>query len=91
MMDAQNHLGLRYISLVEVEIEETFMADLEIMHTGDVHCIIKILKVDIEMTLTVEETLVIILEVVRDIGIITMITGGTITEVKVMLGIELDH
>ena len=67
MMDTQNCLGLRHISLVEVEIkiEETFMADLEIMHTGDVHCIIKILEVGIEITLTVEETLVIVPEVVE--------------------------
>ena len=92
-MDAQSHLGLRYISPVEVEIkiEETFVADLEIMCTGDAHCTIKILEVDIEITLTVEETLVIILEVVRDIGIITMITGGIFTEGKVMIGIEVDH
>ena len=64
-MDAQNHLGLRYISLVEVEIkiEETFMADLEI---GDAQHTIKIIEVDIEIILTVEETLVIILEVVRE-------------------------
>ena len=67
------------------------MADLEITCTGDEHCTIKILEVDIEITLTVEETLVIMLEVVRDIGIITMITEGTITEVKVMIGIEVDH
>ena len=93
MKDAQKHLGLRYISPVEVEIkiEETFMADLEIMHTGDAHCIIKIVEVDIEITLTVEETFVIVPEVVRDTGIITMVTGGTITEVKVMIGIEVDH
>ena len=92
-MDAQNHLGLRYISLVEVEIkiEETFMADLEIMHTGDAHRTIKILEVGIEITLTVEETMVIIPEAFRDIGIVTTITGGTITEVKVMIGIEVDH
>ena len=92
-MDTQNQLGLRYISLVEVEIkvEETFMAGLEVMHTGDTHRIIKILEVDIEITLTVEGTLVTIPELVRDIGIITMITGGTITEVKVMIGIEVDH
>ena len=92
-MDAQNHLGLRYFSLVEVEIkiEETFTADLEITHTGDVWCTIKILEVDIEITLIVEEILVIILEAVRDIGIITTIIEGTITEVKVMIGIEVDH
>ena len=92
-MDDQNHFGLRYISPVEIEIkiEETFVADLEITCTGDAHCTIKILEVDIEITLTVEKTVVIIPEVVRDIGIITMITGGTITEVKIMIGIEVDH
>ena len=91
-MDAQNHLDLRYISLVEVEIkiEETFVAGLEITHTGDAHHIIKILGVDLEITLTVEGTLVTTPEVVRDIGIIMMITGGTITEFKVMIGIEVD-
>ena len=57
----------------------------------DVHHIIKTLEVDIEITLTVEEILAIIPEVVRYIGIITMITEGTLTEVKVMLGIEVDH
>ena len=33
----------------------------------------------------------IIPEVVTDTGIITMITGGTIIEVKVMIGIEVNH
>ena len=40
---------------------------------------------------TVEGILVIIPEVVRDIGIITMNTEGTITEVKVMIRIDVDH
>ena len=89
MMDAQNHLSLRYISLagVEIKTEGTFMVGLETMHTGDAHHIIKILDIDIEVTLTVEGILVIIPEVVRDIGIITKITKGTITEVKVMIEI----
>ena len=93
MMDVQNHLGLRYISLVEVEIKigETFMADLEVKCTGDACHTIKILEVDIGITLILEEILVIMIEVVRDIGIITMIIGGTTLEVKVMIGIEVDH
>ena len=92
-MDVQNHLSLKYISLAEVEfkIEGTFMVHLETMCTGNAHHIIKILEVDIEITLTVEGILVIIPEVVRDIGIITMITEGTFTEVKVTIGIEEDH
>ena len=61
------------------------------MHTGDISHTIKILEADLEITLIVEEILVIMLEVVRDIGIITMITGGTIIEVKIMIGIEVDH
>ena len=91
-MDAQNHLGLRYISPVEVEIkiEETFVADLEITHTGDVCHTIQILEVDVAITLIVQEILVTTVEVVRDIGII-MITEGTIIVVKVMIGIEVDQ
>ena len=41
--------------------------NLEIMHTWDICHTIKILEVDIEITLIVEEILVIRLEVVRDI------------------------
>ena len=73
------------------KIEESFMADLEIMHTGDICRTVKILEVDIEINIIVEEILVIILEAVRDIGIITMITGEAIIEVKGMIGIEVDH
>ena len=82
MMEVQNHLSLRYISLAEVEIKTvgSFMVDLEIMHVGDAHHIIKILEVDIEVTLTEEGILVIIPEVVRDIEIITMIIEETITK-----------
>ena len=76
---------------VEIKIEGTFMVDLETMCTGDAYYIIKILEVDIEITLTVEGILAIIPEVVKNIGIITMITEGTIIEVKVMIGIEADH
>ena len=53
---------------------ETFVAGLEIMCTGDVHCTIKILEVDIEVILIIDEVMGIILEVVRDIGTIIMIT-----------------
>ena len=43
MMDVENHLNLRYISLadVEIKIEGTFVVDLETMHTGDAHHISK--------------------------------------------------
>ena len=87
MRDILNHLGLRYISLVEAEIkiEVTCMAGSEIMHTEDAHHIIKILEVDIGVTSITEEITGIILEVVRDIGTIIMITEGTIIEVKIMI------
>ena len=93
MTDALNHLGLRHISPVEAEIkiEETFMAGLEIIHMGFAHHTIKILKIDIELTLIIEEAMGIILEVVRDTGIIIKITRGIIIEVKVMIEIEVDH
>ena len=92
-MDAQSHLSLKYISQVEagVKIEGIFMGDLEIMHTEVMHSTIKILEVDIGTALIVEKILVIMLEVVRDIGISIMIIGKTIIEVKVMIGIEVDH
>ena len=67
------------------------MVDLEIMCTEVVHHKLKILEVDIGIILIAEEILVTVLEVVRGIGIITMIIGETITEVKVMIGIEVDH
>ena len=92
-MDAQNHLSLKYISLVEAgtKIEGTFMVDLVIMHTEVVHHSIKILEVDIGITLIAEGILVTILEVVRGIGIITMVTEETIIEVKAMIGTEVDR
>ena len=82
-----------YISPVEVEIkiEETFMAGLETMHTGDAHHIIKIVEVDREVILIIGEVMGIILEVVRDTGKIIMITEGIIIEVKVMIEIGVYH
>ena len=93
MRDVLNHLGLRYISLVGagIKIEVTFMAGSEIMHTGAAHHIIKILEVDIRVTLIIEEITGIMLEVVRDIGTIIVITGGTTIEVKIMIEIGVDH
>ena len=58
---------------------------------GDAHHIIKILEADIEVTLTEEGISVIIPVVVRDTEITTMIIEETITEVKVMIGTEVDH
>ena len=88
MKDVLNHLGLVES---EIKIEVTFMAGSEIMHTEDAHCIIKILEVDIGVTLIIEEITDIMVEVVRDIGTIIVITGGTTIEVKIMIEIEVDH
>ena len=67
------------------------MAGSEIMHTEDVYYIIKILEVDIGVTSITEEIMGIILEVVRDIGKSTMIRGGTIIEVKIMIETGVGH
>ena len=93
MTDALNYLGLRYINLVEAEIkiDETFMESLEITCTGDAHHTIKILEVDIEVILIIEEVMGIILDVVRYTGTIIMITGGIIIELKIMTEIGVDH
>ena len=93
MRGVLNHLGLRYISLVEAEIkiEVTLVAGSEITCTEDAHRIIKILEVDIGVTSTTEEIMGIIQEVVRDIGTIIMITGGTIIEVKIMIETGVGH
>ena len=61
------------------------------MCTEDVRHIIKILEVDIGVTSITEEIMGRILEVVRDIGTIIMITGGTIIEVKIMIETGVGH
>ena len=70
MKGTQNHLSHKYISSTEVgiKIEATFMVGLEIMHRGETHCTIKILEVETEVTLPIEEITDITCEVVRDIG-----------------------
>ena len=67
------------------------MPDLEIMHTRMPIIQSNFLEVDIEVILIIEEVMGITLEVVRDTGIIIMITGGIIIEVKIMVEIEVDH
>ena len=93
MRDVLNHLGLRYISLVEVEIkiEVTLIAGSEIMCTENAHHKIKILEVLIGATLITEEITGIMLEVVRDIGTIIMITVVRIIEVKIVVETGVVH
>ena len=61
------------------------------MHIGDIQCITKILEVEIEVILTIEEIMDIMHEVDRGIKTITMITEVTIIEVKVMIEIGVSH
>ena len=61
------------------------------MHIGDIHSIIKILEVGLEVILTIEEVMDITCEVVRGNKTITMIMEGIITEVKVIIEIAVGH
>ena len=88
-MEVQNHSSPKYINLVGVETktEEISVVGSETICIGDAQHITKILEGDIRITLVGEE----ILEVVRDIEVITITMEGTIIEVKVMIGTEVDH
>ena len=92
-MDAQNHLGLKYISLGRGRNQNrgNFLGRFRNNAYRGIWRTIKIWEVDIGITLIAEESYVTILQVVRGIGIITTITGETIIEVKVMIGIEVDQ
>ena len=61
------------------------------MHIGDVHHIIKILEVETEVILAIEEIMDITHKAIRDIETITMIIGETIIGVKVMIEIGVGH
>ena len=93
MKGTQGHLSHKYISPTEVEIrvEAIFIVGLEITHKGDAHCTIKILEVQTEVTLAIEEITDITCKVVRDIGTITMIIGETIIETKATIEIGVGH
>ena len=67
------------------------MAGSEIICTEDAHHTIKILEADIGVTSLIEEAVGTILEVVRDIGTIIVITGGTTIEDKITIEIGVDH
>ena len=93
MKGSQSHLNPKYISLIEVEIriEVTIVAGLEIMHIEDAHHTIKILEVEIEVILVTKEIMGTMHEVVRDVEIIIMTIGETAIEVKAMIGIGVGH
>ena len=90
MKDTQNHLSHRCISPIEVEIkiEVTFAADLEIMCIGDADHKIKILEVE---TGVIEEIMDTTHGVAKDIGTIIMTIGEGIIEVKITIGIGVGH
>ena len=75
--------------MVGIKVEAIFEVGLEIMHIWDAHCTIKILEVETEVTLAIEEIMDITCEVVRDIG--TMIIGETSIEVKATIEIGVGH
>ena len=54
------------------------MVGLEIMHIGDIHHTTKVLEVETEVTLTIENITGTTCEVIRGIETITMIMGETI-------------
>ena len=92
MKGTQSHLNHKHISPAEagIKVEAIFAVGLEIMHIGDAHCTIKILEVETEVTLAIEEITGKACKVVRDIGTITMIIRETI-EVKATIEIGVGH
>ena len=93
MMDVQNHLRLRYISLAAVEIktEGNFCGRFRNNAYRGCKPYNQNFRGRYRSNFNSRGNFGYNAEVVRDIGIITIITEGTITEVKVMIGIEADH
>ena len=67
------------------------MVGLEIMPIGDAHHTIKNFRGRNRVTVVIEETTDTTQQVVRDIGTITVTTGETAIEVKVMIEKGVDH
>ena len=61
------------------------------MHTGVIQCITRTLEVEQEVILKIEESTDILHEVIKDTNITTIIIEETVTGVKVMIEIEVDH
>ena len=93
MKGTPNYLSQKCISPIEVgiRVEEIIEVDLEITFIGDVQCKIKILEVGPEVILAKEEIMDITHEVVRGIEIITMIIEEIIIKVKVIIEIGVGH
>ena len=61
------------------------------MPIGDVQCITKTLKVELEVISAIEEIMDMTHEVAISIETITMITEGIIIELKIMVEIGVGH
>ena len=94
MKGSLNHLSLKYINPigVEIRIEAIIMVVLGIiMPIGVIPHIIRILGAEQEVALIIDKTKYIICEVIRDIEIIIIITEEMVIEVKITTVIEVGH
>ena len=94
MKGSLNHLSHKYINPIEVgiRIEAIIMVGLGmIMPIGVILCITRILGVEQDVALIIEETMGIICKVIRNIEIIITITDEMVIEVKIMTGTEVGH
>ena len=93
MKGSLSHLNHKFINLIEVgiRIEAIIEVDLGmIMYTGFVQHITRTLGVEQEVILTTEEAMDTIQEAIKDTEITTIIEG-MVTEVRVMIEIEVGH
>ena len=61
------------------------------MHTGVIQYITRTFRLKQEVILTIDEAMDIICEVIKDTEIITIVIEGMVTEVRVMIEIEVGH
>ena len=77
---------------VGIEIEAIIEVGLGmIMHTGVIQYITRMLGVGQEVILTIEEAMDTIREVIKDKEITTIVIEGKVTEIRVMIEIEVGH
>ena len=94
MKGSPSYLHNKYINPIEVGIgiEAIIKVGLGmIMHTEVIQCITRTLGVGQEVILTIEEAMDTICKVIKDTEITTITIEGTVTEVRVMIEIEVGH
>ena len=94
MKGSLSHLNHKYINPIEVGIEIEAIIEVGlgmIMHTGVIQYITRMLEVGQEVILTIEEAMDTIHEVIKDTEITTIVIEGTVTEIRVMIEIEVGH